>query len=130
MNASCARRRPSVLAIALLLLLVAACETVVETPTTLPSPTERPSVDVMAGGIEGVVRDPDGEPIADALVLITTPEFSGTARTTEQGTFSSRGVSGTFTIVVSGLDWVEETRTITVEPGELVEVEFVLQPRS
>lgn len=115
--------------VALLVLLLAACETVVESPTAAPSPTERPSVDLMAGGIEGLVRDPAGQPIEGALVLITTREFNGTARTSEDGRFVTRGVSGTFTIHVSGLEWIDQTQTVTVAPGELVEVVFVLQPR-
>lgn len=106
--------------------LLVACTT---QPTASPS-TPGPSVDPLAGGFVGHVADPDGDPIEDAVVVIEQGEFEGNTVTDEKGEFRSPGVAGDFTISVSALYFQQATRQISVPAGELVTVEFILQPSS
>jgi hypothetical protein len=122
--------RPARAALASLLLagIVAACDT---SPPLRASPmSPAASVDVEEGGIEGIVVDPEGNPVADAIVTIETVSggFYGTTRTAPDGTFFTRGVSGDFIITINDLDYQPEIRRVAVEPGQLVTVEITLQP--
>ena len=85
--------------------------------------------EVAAGGIDGRVVDPDGNPLNDILIQIrSTGGFQGTARTGEDGVFSAPGVSGEFQVTTTDLNYLELVREITVPCGEMVEVELVLSP--
>ncbi len=117
----------------LVAILLAACDG--EQPTATPggpspSPAASPaaSVDISAGGIEGLVVDPEGNPLADIIITIQTSEFVGDARTTEEGRFSALGVSGEFIITAASLGYRNATQRVHVEPGELVEVTLTMEP--
>jgi hypothetical protein len=109
-----------------LVALLAACDTAAPPSATPGSPS--PSVDPMEGGFHGTVTDPEGAPIEGAVVQIEQGSFYGTAVTTPEGEFGSRGVHGTFVITVEHLDYDSAIRRVVVQPGELVEVDFTLEP--
>lgn len=112
--------------------LLAACDG--DQPTPSPSPSASvaaspdASADASAGGIEGLVVDADGNPLADIIITIQTNEFHGDTRTTEDGTFSALGVTGEFVITASSLGYENATQRVEVEPGQLVEVTLTMQP--
>jgi hypothetical protein len=96
-----------------------------------PSPTSAapgPSVDPMAGGIQGTVTDAEGAPIEGAVVQLEQGSFYGTATTSAEGEFRSMGVHGTFLITVRHIDYDPAIRRVEVAPGQLVQVDFTLEP--
>lgn len=130
-----ARRRSYVPAALLLLLFgIAACD-LTAAPSAAPGSPSAPAdsgtcggEEVLGGGIEGRVVDADGSPLNDILVQLETGSFYGSARTGEDGTFTSRGVAGDFVITTTDLRYAEVERRVTVPCGELVEIELVLTP--
>jgi hypothetical protein len=85
--------------------------------------------EVAGGGINGLVVDPEGNPLNDIFILIQTPDgFRGTTRTGEDGVFTAPGVSGDFQITTTDIDYAQLVQEVTVPCGELVDVELVLTP--
>lgn len=119
------RSRAAPLALAAVAVLIAACNAA---PSPSPSPTSGPSIDPLSGGFQGTVSDPDGAPIEGAVVQIEQGDFYGTAVTTPEGSFGTRGVHGTFVITVTHIDYDPAFRRIEVAPGQLVQVDFTLEP--
>jgi len=127
-------RRPAVVATALvtLLILLAACD---GSSSPTPAVAATPSAaacgpeEVADGGIDGLVVDPDGNPLDDIFLIIENGAgFQGSARTAEDGIFTAPGVAGEFVITTVDIDHVEVIERITVPCGELVDVELVLTP--
>jgi hypothetical protein len=119
------RRHAALLTLAAVAVLLVACNA---GPSPSPSPTPRPSIDPLSGGFQGTVSDPEGAPIEGAIVRIEQGDFYGTVVTGPEGTFGERGVHGTFVFTVSHLDYDPAFRRIEVAPGQLVQVDFTLEP--
>ena len=111
-------------------LMLAACDlSSSPTPSAVASATSvacGPD-EIAAGGINGSVVDPEGNPLNDIFIAIeATGGFRGDTRTGEDGVFTSPGVSGEFRITTTDIDYGEVVRRVTVPCGELVDVELVL----
>jgi len=110
--------------------MLAACDlSSSPTPSAVASATSVAcgSDEIAAGGINGSVVDPEGNPLNDIFIAIeATGGFRGDTRTGEDGVFTSPGVSGEFRITTTDIDYGEVVRRVTVPCGELVDVELVL----
>lgn len=115
-----------------LLILLAACDlSASPSASTTGSPTDDTCgpEEVARGGIDGLVVDPDGNPVNDVLIQIrSTGGFLGRARTGEDGTFTSPGVAGEFQVRTTDIAYDPLVREFVVPCGELFEVELVLTP--
>ena len=114
------------------LVLLAACDlSTSPSASAIGSPTDDACgpEDVARGGIDGLVVDPDGNPLNDVLIQIrSTGGFRGTARTGEDGTFTAPGVAGEFQVTTTDIAYDSLVREFVVPCGELFEVELVLTP--
>lgn len=123
--------RPPLTALLLGLVLLAACDGSAAPSVSGPSSSGAgcSPEEVAEGGIAGRVVDTEGTPLSDILLQIRDPGgFSGTARTSEDGTFGAPGVSGEFEMTTTDLNYRQLVQRVTVPCGELVEVELVLTP--
>jgi hypothetical protein len=124
---SAAKRR--LLGIAIIAAIVAGCGSLPLTrpgQTPHPTPTPVPSFDPDLTGFDGIVRDEDGNPLADVRVTIREGGSRGTAKTTADGTFFDRGTPGTLHMTANLLGYQQEELTVIVAPDEIVEIEIVL----
>jgi hypothetical protein len=102
-----------------------------ESPSATPSASSAPCEpdEIAMSGIDGIVVDADGNPLADISVQIDAGGgFTGDAHTTSDGTFSADGVTGDFVITTIDIAYDPVTRRVSVPCGETVEVELVLTP--
>ncbi|MDQ3691814.1 MAG: carboxypeptidase-like regulatory domain-containing protein [Chloroflexota bacterium] len=124
--------RPLLLAAVPLLIVLAACGPSGPAPVSPAASviSERCGAEeVLTGGIDGMVVDPEGNPLNDIYIFIqATDGFTGSTRTGEDGAFAAPGVSGEFQITTTDIAYAEVIRRVTVPCGELVEVELVLTP--
>jgi len=115
-----------------LLILLAACDlSASPSASTIGSPTDDACgpEDVARGGIDGLVVDPDGNPVNDVLIQIrSTGGFRGTTRTGDDGTFTAPGVAGEFQVTTTDIAYDPLVREFVVPCGELFEVELELTP--
>ncbi len=107
-------------------LLVACNGQPVATATPIPTAVACNVADPKAAGLYAVVLDPDGSPISGAVVEIHRAEFTGNTTTSVDGRFQAKCTSGTFVINVSAIGHNPESNTITVAPGQRVDVQFEL----
>jgi hypothetical protein len=85
--------------------------------------------EIAMSGIDGIVVDSDGNPLADIFVQIEAGGgFTGDTRTGPDGIFSAPGVTGDFVITTVDIAYDSVTRRVSVPCGETVDVELVLTP--
>lgn len=95
-----------------------------QTPRPTPSPS--PTFTLDETGFDAVVVDEDGEPIPEVRIQIRIGARTGSAETTDEGTFFDRGNLGPMRITASKDGFVTVETTITVVPNEVTELEIVL----
>lgn len=120
-------KRP-MLGLALAGLLVAACGSLPLTrpgQTPRPTPTPAPAFDPELTGFDGTVVDEDGNPIQGVHIVVMEGGRRGTAATTAEGTFFSRG-PGEFRVTTRLEGYEPEEVTVIVAPNEIREIEIVL----
>ena len=121
-------RRPGLLILVLVAALVTACSTPLVRPgsTFRPTPSPSPTFVLDETGIDALVVDEAGEPLADVSLVLRSGRFRGTAATTDQGTFFDRGTLGEIEITAELDGYETAVTTIAVVPNEITEVEIVL----
>jgi hypothetical protein len=122
------RLKRSLLGVALTGMLLAACGSLPLTrpgQTPNPTPTPAPTFDPELTGVDGVVVDEDGNPIQGVHIVLFEGRRRGTAATTPEGTFFSRG-PGEFRIIARLDGYETEEVTVIVPPNEIREIEIVL----
>jgi carboxypeptidase family protein len=92
---------------------------------TLNQIPRAPIVAIQKGTVTGRVQTQTGQPLAAAQ--ITVGDAKG--QTNAQGQFSVAGlVPGQYTVTVSAIGYLKQTRTVTLEPGETEKL-VVVMPR-
>lgn len=121
------RLRP-LLASILAAAMLAGCGPMLVKPgqTPRPTPSPSPTFTLDETGFDAVVVDENGEPIAEVRIQIRIGARTGSAETTEEGTFFDRGNLGLMRITASKDGFVTVEKTITIEPNEVTELEIVL----
>lgn len=115
------------LAAALVMALSAGCDPLVKPGQTRgPTPSPSPTFELDRTGLEGVVVDEEGEPIAGVKLRFVIGGRHGSATTTPEGTFFDRGTLGEMTITASKEGYVTVETKVTVVPNEITEVRIVL----
>jgi hypothetical protein len=112
----------------LVAVVVVGCDTPLVRPGSTPRPTPSPSPTFVLDetGIDGLVVDEAGEPLAGVSLVFRIGRFRGTAATTDEGTFFDRGTLGEIGITAELEGYEAAETTVTVVPNEIIEVEIVL----
>jgi hypothetical protein len=92
---------------------------------------EEPAL-AQAGSLVGRVRDDEGSAVYGATVVAARPGAAERVAATDRlGFFRLDGLpDGSWTLIVSGLGYEAAERSVTLSPGETLEVEIELQRRA
>ncbi|MEZ0538807.1 TonB-dependent siderophore receptor [Fibrella arboris] len=83
------------------------------------------SVAQTSGSLSGIVKTSDGNPAA--FVNVSLKESRKGTTTTESGVYQLKGISqGTYTMLVTFVGLEPQEKTVTVNPGQVTHVDFVL----
>ncbi|HVY75854.1 MAG TPA: SusC/RagA family TonB-linked outer membrane protein, partial [Puia sp.] len=95
---------------------------------TLPQiPDLNPSEGLFEGGIRGKVTDDKGQSIGSASVFLSNSKRGSAANT--QGEFSLNGLkAGTYTIQISAVGFITQSRTVDVTDNQITDITIVMQP--
>ena len=117
-------RRPVLIPLVLLSMLVAGCAEAGPTTTSAPPPPTA-SVDKATGGIEGQVLTDELQPIAGADVGV----FGGASvKTGADGAFAFSGLEpGDHTLAASRIGYEQTTQKASVKAGEVTTVKLILK---
>jgi hypothetical protein len=114
---------------------LAACDTATSPTPSQSAPAASASAaacsvdEIAASGLDGLVVDPEGNPLDDIFIQIDNlGGFSGSTRTAADGVFTAPGVTGEFVITTVDAAYDPVTQRVTVPCGETVDVELVLTP--
>src|SRR5690625_1280930 len=78
--------------------------------------------------ISGQVTSTTGEAIEDAKVFLLEDENAEHAQSTEDGTYNLKAYEGTYTLKVYADGYYGKTESITVQPGEDINLDLKLEP--
>ncbi|HLE48245.1 MAG TPA: carboxypeptidase-like regulatory domain-containing protein [Candidatus Thermoplasmatota archaeon] len=94
-------------------------------PTTTPT-AEEPTVDASTGSISGLAVDDESRPVPGATVAVS--ETNQQVETDEAGRFTVNGLApGEYRLFANALGYVSQARKVSVRPGEVTEVQFMLE---
>src|SRR6185503_2349017 len=80
--------------------------------------------------VQGIVRDPSGAAVADAVIVLTTPERAsvGSARSDTQGRFQlTAPAPGRYLLTVSAPGFRDVRQSISVAESQTAAIEIALQ---